>query len=493
MTGSIALLLLVALLYGMIYPSANNVSAETITATASTNAIMSIKSTVAVNLTPDLSLDVAPQANGTFSTGSANLRVATNNVSGYSVYVSSTGDGKLLPAIDKENTYSIEPVTGSMNAANYQEHLNSWGYANLTDQDLNTVNYQAIPITADAAIISSTEAASDDSYTLGFAFSIGIDLPADVYHGGVMVSAVANPVTITSLTQLTYLQEMTSDICHSTMDYIDKDHYVTKQLVDIRDGKSYWVAKLADGNCWMTQNLALNIGTDYKTKYTNANTDIPANYSWPYFTTSKDNQGYTSITQTSVPAAITTEPSTTTTYSWRLGDWVLADPLNSKDCGDTTNINTCVTKGIIKTTTDDNDKHYALGYYYQWNAATAGSGGNIANKDAVWSLCPSGWRLPAIGTKTSSTPKSFWGLVQSYNFEDESNNLKEPLYLATGGIIDIKNGFLKGVGDAAFYWTSTAWSAAGNAYSFIFSAPNGPSSSNYRNERDGYPIRCVAR
>ena len=31
-----------------------------------------------------------------------------------------------------------------------------------------------------------------------------------------------------------------------------------KQLIDVRDGKKYWIARLVDGNCWMTQNLDLD-------------------------------------------------------------------------------------------------------------------------------------------------------------------------------------------------------------------------------------------
>ena len=49
------------------------------------------------------------------------------------------------------------------------------------------------------------------------------------------------------------MQEMTSSICENS------PQLATKQLRDIRDGKYYWVTKLADGNCWMTQNLDLDL------------------------------------------------------------------------------------------------------------------------------------------------------------------------------------------------------------------------------------------
>lgn len=49
------------------------------------------------------------------------------------------------------------------------------------------------------------------------------------------------------------MQHMNSEICANTAEG------TTKQLIDSRDGNSYWVAKMKDGNCWMTQNLALDI------------------------------------------------------------------------------------------------------------------------------------------------------------------------------------------------------------------------------------------
>ncbi len=57
-----------------------------------------------------------------------------------------------------------------------------------------------------------------------------------------------------TLMNIKYMQQMSDQICTNTKEN------KTKQLIDIRDGKSYWVTKLKDGNCWMTQNLAYNGG-----------------------------------------------------------------------------------------------------------------------------------------------------------------------------------------------------------------------------------------
>ena len=53
------------------------------------------------------------------------------------------------------------------------------------------------------------------------------------------------------------MQEMTSEVCASTATG------VSAQLKDVRDNKYYWVTKLADGKCWMTQNLDLDLNASY--------------------------------------------------------------------------------------------------------------------------------------------------------------------------------------------------------------------------------------
>jgi len=57
-----------------------------------------------------------------------------------------------------------------------------------------------------------------------------------------------------TLSDITNMQEMTSEICNKA------DVGQSNILTDTRDGKKYYVTKLKDGTCWMTQNLAYNGG-----------------------------------------------------------------------------------------------------------------------------------------------------------------------------------------------------------------------------------------
>lgn len=59
---------------------------------------------------------------------------------------------------------------------------------------------------------------------------------------------------VPALSSIDTMQEMTSELC-AAAEIGDE-----AQLTDSRDGKQYWVGKLTDGKCWMTQNLDYGSG-----------------------------------------------------------------------------------------------------------------------------------------------------------------------------------------------------------------------------------------
>ena len=211
---------------------------------------------------------------------------------------------------------------------------------------------------------------------------------------------------------LTTMQEMTSINCSVSAEN------ETKQLRDTRDGKYYWVAKLKDGNCWMTQNLDLDIPTEGLRV---VDTDILADWNsssvYPPTATAKGNAS----TDKSLQVA-------TGTNSYDPGDFVITKPGSWYDCatGDDTldggwgcaNVATRIsdnytadydasTGGIMTSDTvtvsgAKYDAHYHVGNYYQFNTATAGTGAALTDEDgegavAAGSICPKGWKLPLSG------------------------------------------------------------------------------------------------
>ena len=121
------------------------------------------------------------------------------------------------------------------------------------------------------AILMNGVNGTDLTSTRGGQDKIATNLEAGLYSNEVLISVVANPVEVMGLQDLYYMQDMTPEICAATTSL-----EVTKELVDIRDNKTYKVAKLKDGNCWMQENLALNLSTNMT--LTSADSDVTRNW-----------------------------------------------------------------------------------------------------------------------------------------------------------------------------------------------------------------------
>lgn len=255
-------------------------------------------------------------------------------------------------------------------------------------------------------------------------------------------------------------------------------------LVDDRNGQiSYTVRKLADGECWMTENLRLPGGTTL-------------------YTTDSDIDG------TIITSGSYTVPTSTS-------------PFVNSPAQDVNQMNSDYT-----TTTDD-PRGYMTGNYYSWRTATAGtgrgsstSGGaaddvfgtnmNTQGNNTAVSICPKGWRLPTGGANagsgsTGSTPGSTAGLVNgdfarlniayggtgssgTGGYADQTSLASGP-QLALGGVFNA--GGRASQGSGGYYWSSTVFSYQ-NAYRLFLSTSNvDPQDFDYK--YIGYSVRCIAR
>ena len=235
-------------------------------------------------------------------------------------------------------------------------------------------------------------------------------------------------------------------------------------LADKRDNKAYCVAKLKDGNIWMTQNLDHDIKTDGSVTYDSTTTDITA--------------AWTPSTATYPTGTTTWNRSNTAPESYDPGElyW-------SGTPEDTTPVST-------------GDSHHHLGNYYNWTAAVAmndSSSYTTQYQDANQSICPANWTLPKSGNVTTSG--SFQYLVTQYGWDSSTQKMvnpniwNTPIKTALAGNWD---GSLYSVGGVGFYWSLVVY-GSGNAYSldawgdgYIY-----PNSSLGR--YIGYSVRCVAR
>lgn len=290
------------------------------------------------------------------------------------------------------------------------------------------------------------------------------------------------------LNTITYMQDITPELCSAAP---EGD---TAQLIDQRDNKKYWVAKLADGNCWMTQNLDLDLNGRTLTP---TDSDVSSNWA---FNGSWYNSAVDGIRD---EAAI---------QGWNLGEYVKTNPTATTSCDDvTTNLSACpsqfsqITSSMTPYAEDVNgsrapadnvavsgnnyDAHYLVGNYYSWAAATVGSIDVESGGYAVDSICPANWRLP-----TSSGTGSFRNLLSPYGLTSSptsgNNNIAtSPLYFVSSGSVDPGRHFYYDGGSNGRYWSGNSWPYGGYALNFGSSYVY-PSSGLIRSF--GHSVRCVA-
>ena len=450
--------------------------------------------------------EVAPAPAGSTTTASAKLEVTTTDSAAYSLYLYGT-DGNVLRSLNPDTTDVVAATTSATTVEELAR--NTWGYA-LLEGEAADATLTALPTDGTAPVKSkdtSATDAADDVYTLMFGAKVDSAIPSGTYTGAVTIAVVAEPRAAT-LGDLDTMQEMTAQIC------ADSAENETKRLEDIRDGRLYWVAKLRDGNCWMTQNLDYVIAAGGITGEEATQTDLADGAAW-------DASSAFPPRATEAQGTMTSSTEVTGTYSWDLGMYVKADPdAFDQYCGTVSDSDvriktladaSCEAAGwvnvesgytaLTEERTDEAavdeaektyDAHYLVGNRYQWNAATAGTGGNVAiEANAVSSICPAGWELPSGGTASAAT-NQFYKLVNAYGLAaaaSGSGMTQAPLYFLPGGRVFL--GQLGDTGYSGLYWSATLAATQLTAYYLDFFS-GAVDAAGAREMHGGQAVRCVA-
>ncbi len=293
-----------------------------------------------------------------------------------------------------------------------------------------------------------------------------------------------------TLSDIDTMQEMNAKICENS------EIGESKQLEDTRDrvngqagtGKKYWVTKLKGdtdgtkekGECWMTQNLDFDLSTS-KT-LTPADSDVTANWT-------PDNSTITG----NINSVWSNENAKVQSWDPRNYYYKHVSVTDWTSCGNSSaqaNLSDCTTNWTI--TAPVEGEHYHVGNYYSWNAATAGTGGEIKEGQASSSICPKGWRLPAGSGITADFGilMSAYGLRTDNGAEDDVDKVSlYPLYFIPAG--NVSTDGLYYAGYYGYYWSSTPHSNGTYAYNLYF-YPDHFASSNGDNRYYGGSVRCVA-
>ena len=276
-------------------------------------------------------------------------------------------------------------------------------------------------------------------------------------------------------------------------------------LTDQRDNNTYAIAKLADGNCWMIENLRLDntaehnsdgtLAQGYGTSATYGNFGGLADAESSNFTNSTTaNSLYYSGTQEGTASI---DIGTSDSPGYRMPRY--------------NNLNTSTR---ASSPTNNRGNMYSYGNYYTWHAAIADLTYNGTNNQSTTgtSLCPAGWHLPKGGNKSNEANNELWSLVvdginggtkpASYDSStypnytgtpegrDASNKLRAyPNNLLYSGIFSTSSANLRG--DYGYYWSSTAGNIYYSYHLSLDSSGVFPGTYN-SHKRNGSSIRCTA-
>lgn len=299
------------------------------------------------------------------------------------------------------------------------------------------------------------------------------------------------------------MQDMTSEIC--AMATVFPSNVMT---IDLRDQKSYWVTKLADGKCWMTQNLDLDLGGELTSDNTDLNTIAATGmYSTGYSSEQVGDrtiikwQPINSTVSLSSRSITNWTNSKTVAYSGDPGDWY-QQGYTASNCdffsGCTTNFNTTPD-------TNNNGTHGHIGNYYTLSAAYATDNNTSdATSGNHWvsnSICPKGWRLPANQSPTQ--PNSTWEYITLntlYNnnvYNTDAGLVASPVYMTRGGYIYYSgsntNATLYNTGLYGMYFMGLAGTYNSSFTTIQFSNTAVGQVTIARDEGYALTLRCVAR
>ena len=305
-----------------------------------------INPVISLSAPTELSFNINPTAAGVFDSKELKVNISTNAIKGYELYFSSEDEQTNMKHTTPSITQSISSTfAGSLTSNNMQN--NTWGYS------LNNTDFKSIPKKTEQVKLkdlSTYPTPAERTQSIYFGVKADTTLPSGTYEKNVIFTAGAHanpPKPQKTLHSISAMQQMTPAICTATTTpnitatqldtdgshHGDPNYVPTKTLIDTRDNNTYTVSKLADGKCWMTQNLRIINKT-----ITPTDSDVTSNYTIP------------------------------------------ASSISGFSSNDTSN---------AYIDSDDG--------FYTWYTATAGTGTQVFStrgQNTTVSICPKGWRLP---------------------------------------------------------------------------------------------------
>ena len=274
-------------------------------------------------------------------------------------------------------------------------------------------------------------------------------------------------------------------------------------LTDQRDDDTYAVAKLADGNCWMIENLRLD-----NTNSDNSTGTLSQGYATG-FAGLADPESPWIYNSTTANSLYSTDGSTSVTISgsnpaYRMPRYNNVNtPSSASDRPSNPTANDA-------TNNTSNAGMYSYGNYYTWTAASTDTSTTSAGDYNTKSICPTGWSIPRGGNKSRESTNDFWTyIVTNLNGGTNPANYDSsttPYYHGSTEGTPVSNalraypnnfvysGYIGGSsvssrGSNGDYWSSTAYSSNDVYYLYFLSSRVNPGT--YDSDKSvGRSVRC---
>ncbi len=409
---------------------------------------------------------------------------AVDTKDGYKLYANALGSTGADGTDYTNKLVNMDDPEGSVITALTSEAVGSnipagqWGYAFTKGDDLttapDTLTYKAVPsgttetsqpidTGADTIYDKTSNTHTDMNYKLYFGAKASDGMRSGHYKTQVQLSLVADPkVVVMSMQKFAEAGACSGMTTNEARRLVDD-----RRASGVAELKTYWITKIG-AQCMMTQNLDLDIPASGLKA---ADTDLTVDWTTGVVATLNDGE------------FVWVDNSNGIAQSYNPGEYVINQATSSWDsCTATKDPSACDRYTAITDDTPGVDLHYAVGNYYNWYAATAGTGGTLANGDASGSICPKGWQLLA-----NSGAKSFQTVFSGKN---QTTIRESPAYLPTAGLANSSG--IYGAGYGGYYWSSTRTYNVGSAYNLSFSG-GGFNLQATSDRYSGYSIRCIAK
>lgn len=462
------------------------------------NVSFTFNPTISISMSNDLTIpNLAP---GTISdSNEINVNVSTNNVYGYNLYATvgnNTYDNTNLTDANNNTNYTFTAISPTANLPSLDIE-NTWGYSYSLDNGSTWSNYNGLALySSDTPTrLNKTTEPSSDTINFKIAAKSSPTQASGEYSNVINFTAITKlaPLTLSESYEAYYIkegktklngyyvmQDMNKEICENA-EVADSE----LQVIDNRDNKVYWIAKLRDDHCWMTQNLDLDLISDPQADnyvaLTSENTDLNE-YGQHNYT---EQFGY-SIDENDT---ITWLPANTTTNfeGSSMGNW----------------ISSAYAPSSANKTDDTNIGHDIYGNWYNWPAAIASNDArpfgtstyDNPENNPINSICPKGWRLPIITNYSTDQPgnNDFNNLNYYYNNGSTTTNAglrAAPLYFKYSSTAPN----LLYMNDMMLYQSSTITISYNSAYTMNMISSWGEAPSYRTLAKDlGSSLRCLAR